>query len=107
MKPPSMEEGQCSDVRGLCVLARAHKAALGHTEPLAAQTERPLSAEVRPWRGRRDRFGACWPRLRVQRRVHRATAAQRTGLTLQAVANASRRASLRMRSTIERMPFDR
>src|SRR3954468_22013120 len=48
--------------------------ALGHTEPLAAQGERLLSAEVRPWRGRRDRFGACWPRLRVQRRAPRATA---------------------------------
>src|SRR5215207_512865 len=50
--------------------------ARGHTAPLAGQAECPPSAEVRPWRGRRERFGACWPRLRVQRRAHRATAAR-------------------------------
>ena len=45
----------------LSLLVRAFR--LGHTEPLAAQAECPLLAEVRLRQSHRERFGACWPRL--------------------------------------------
>jgi hypothetical protein len=79
LRPDRANQGGERPVRrarraGRATLRRSSTSALGQTEPLAAQAECPLSAEVRPWRGRRDRFGACWPRLRGQRRARRATA---------------------------------
>ena len=82
--PSKVRNGSYRAVIASCVKSEP---AVGHGKRLvrasnethtavAAQTKCPLLAEVWPRRGRCNRFGACWPRLRVQRRAHRAAAAR-------------------------------